>query len=252
MKRVMMAVAVLGLVVSMGFAASNEVSSVNIVGYNVDMLPGSNNFNLVAVQFNAFDPTLLGVFGTNQLDAGMFPQQADTVYLYSGGAYSSYGIKSLTMQFHNTSSWGGSPTNPPIGAGTAMWLQSKQGTGPQKTVTLAGEAVKQGSVTNQMETGYQLLGYPYSCERALNDMALKDVGTGGMFPQQGDRIYIWNGVGYDSYALKNSTPPAWHSTAAWGGAPTTAVVPLGRGFWYESRDDFTWVEDNPYEGAFGS
>jgi|SaaInl4_150m_RNA_FD_contig_71_355928_length_2029_multi_2_in_0_out_0_1 hypothetical protein len=252
MKRAVMAVAVLGLVVGMGFAASNEVSSVNIVGYNVDMVPGSNNFNLVAVQFTAFDPSLQGVFGTNQLEAGIFPQLADKVYLFVNGGYEAYAPKPPSGLFYSTGDWGGMPTNPPIGAGTAMWLQSKQGTGPQKTVTLAGEAVKQSIVTNMMDTGYQLLGYPYSCERALNDMALKDQGTGGIFPQLADRLYVWNGMGYDAYALKSGATPAWYSTADWGGTPTTDVVPLGRGFWYEARGDFTWVENNPYLGAFGN
>jgi len=265
MKRAVVAAAVLGLVVSMGFAASNEVSSVNIVGYNVDMVPGSNRFNLVAIQFDAFDPTLEGVFGTNQLTAGQFPAQADKVYMYDPQAtppYSSYSLKSTfggdILGFFDTDDWFGTSVNPSVPAGTAMWLQSAQGSGPQKTVTVAGEAVAADAATNGIVSGYQLMGYPFSCERDLNDTDLVGEGTAGGFPAQADQLFLWNGAGYDSYALKDPGAPGgddyfWQDQNAWFGATPPAIpIPLGRGFWYLAKGAFEWTEPNPYLAAFGN
>jgi len=248
-------VAVLGLFVGVGFAATGTVHSVNIVGYDVEMVPGSNNFNLVAVQFESFDPTLLGVFGTNQLDAGGFPQQADLVYmLNAGGTYSIYGLKAGTGQFYDTDKWfpPNGPTNPPLHSGSAVWLQSKTGTGPSKTVTLAGEAIPDTVVTNDITTGFQLMAYPFSCERALNDTQLDELGTAAAWPNTADFIYVWNGVGYNTYGLKTGTPNQWYDVNEWfTGAPTTDVIPLGCGFWYEAKTvGFTWVEPNPYLAAY--
>jgi hypothetical protein len=90
--------------------------------------------------------------------------------------------------------------------------------------------------------------YPFSLPMALNDTSLRDVGIAGFFPQQADRLYVWNGSGYESYTLKSSPPaptPAWYSTGAWGGSPTTDVIPLRR-LLVRSQGNFTWVEDNPY------
>lgn len=262
MKRIVMAIAVLGLIATMGFAASNEVSSVNIVGYNVDLVPGSNNFNLVAVQFDAFDPTLLGVFGTNQLTAGGFPAQADSVYLYDPSAvppYTTYALKTPfgagAIQFYDTSDWFGSASNPPIPAGTAMWLQSTPGTSPAKTVTLAGEAVADPIVTNGIVAGFQLMGYPFSSEIDLNDTDLGTQGTAGTFPAQADQIFVWNGAGYNSYALKDQGggATAWFDQGAWFAATPPAIpIPLGRGFWYLAKSGFAWAEGNPYLAAYSN
>jgi len=254
MKRMLVVVAVLGLFVGVGFAATGTVHSVNIVGNNVDLVPGSNNFNLVAIQFEGFDPTLLGVFGTNQLEAGGFPQQADLVYLYDQGSYSSYGLKAGTGQFYDTDDWfAGGPTNPPLHSGAAVWLQSKTGTGPAKTVTLAGEAIPDAVVTNPITVGFQLMGYAFSCERGINDTQLDELGTAGAFPQQADAFYVWNGIGYDAYGLKSDAPNPnqWYDVNEWfSGGPTADAIPLGRGFWYQGKAGFTWAEPNPYLAAY--
>jgi len=259
MKRVWMAVSVLGLVATMGLAASNEVTSVNIVGYNTAVKPVGGQFNLIGVQFDAFDPTLLGVLGTNQLAAGALPQLADRVYVYytslpGSGApgYKQYAMRTGANGFRDTLNWNGTNVNPEVPAGTAMWVQSKPGA-VSNMLTIAGEAVDVGTQAVDIVKGFQLLAYPFSCERDLNDMNLKNQGTKGALPQLADRVFVWNGSGYGQYALH--TTGQFRSTSAWGTPAGPITVPLGTGFWYDAKNAFAapgWTEANPYLSAFGN
>jgi hypothetical protein len=251
MKRVSMAICVVGLVATMGMAASNEVTSVNIVGYNTAIRPVGGTFNLIGVQFDAFDPTLLGVLGTNQLVAGVAPQFADRVYIYDPSlpGYKQYAMKTGTGSFYNTAAWSGSATNPPVPAGTAMWIQSKTGTA-SNMLTIAGEAVDVATQSVDIVQGFQLLAYPFSCEVDLNATSLKTVGTKGVAPQFADRVYVWTGTTYNQYALHTSGE--FRSTSTWSQPAGPITIPLGTGFWYDAKNGFAWQEANKYLSAFGN
>ncbi len=234
-----------------------------IVGHYAVEVPGTQSFNLASVQLDASDPTLLGVFGTDQLQPGVIQQFADKVYLRMNGDYRSYGLKSGTGKFYRTDLFHddvNGPTNPPLPSGTAMWLQSRGGTGPEKTVTIAGEAVSRAVITNEMAAGEQLMAFPFSCGTAINDMALVSQGTAaGLHPQQGDELWVWHQTGYraysqyNTYVLKdNGTHPRgfYRLDEFFGASPTMDTIPVGGAFWYVARNAFTWVEDNPYLAAY--
>jgi len=253
MKRVWMAVSVLGLVAAMGFAATNEVTSVNIVGYNTAVKPAGGQFNLIGIQFDAFDPTLLGVLGTNQLTAGLLPQLADRVYVYDASkpGYNTYAMRTGANGFRDTTNWHGTNVNPKIEAGTAMWILAKAGA-MTNLLTIAGEAVDVGTQSVDIVSGFQLLAYPFSCEIDLNDTDLPAQGTKGLLPQLSDRVYVWNGAGYTTYGLHNVGE--FRSTTAWStpATPGSALVPLGTAMWYEARKGFNWQESNKYLSAFNN
>jgi len=250
MKRVWMAVSVLGLVATMGLAASNEVTSVNIVGYNTAVKPAGGQFNLIGVQFDAFDPTLLGVLGTNQLAAGALPQLADRVYIYDPSVprYHTYALRTGVNGFRDVDNWNGTNVNPNVPAGTAMWILSKAGA-VSNMLTIAGEAVDVATQSVNVVKGFQLLAYPFSCEIDLNNTQLTTQGTKGALPQLGDRAYVWKATGgYTTYGLH--TTGQFRDTSAWGSPAGACPIALGTALWYEARNAFTWQENNKYLSAF--
>jgi len=136
MKRILSGIAILGCMAMMVHATTNEVTSVNVVGYNKTDIPPGGNFNLISVQFDAFDPTLMGVFGTNQLKAGFSPTQADRIYIFDpskgpAGGYEQYALRAIDKQYYNTVSWGVTPTNPPLVPGMGMWLHCPEARQPR-------------------------------------------------------------------------------------------------------------------------
>ena len=235
--------------------ASNEVTSVNIVGYNVEPLPGQTTLDLTAVAFGAFDPSLMGVFGTNQLGKTTWSYLADTIYVYNGSGYTSYAMKT-DSQFYSRGDWMEDPSNSPQPSGTAMWVQGTPSDTPH-SVTIAGEAVDVMTQSVDIVTGFQMLGYPFSCDAAIKGFDFEGDArrTGEQF-FSADNIYVSpTGKGYEAYALKNVNPgaaikSAWDSIAAWSNPVATDKIPLGGGFWYQARQEFRWEEQNPIEAAF--
>ncbi len=258
MKRIFTAIATLGCMAMMVHAASNEVTSVNVVGYNkADIPPAavSGGFNLIGIQFDAFDNTLMGIFSTNQLRAGFSPTQGDRIYIFdpgkgAAGGYDQYALRALDMNYYDTSKWGqpAGITNPVIKAGTGMWLQAPGTAGTTTEVVIAGEVVDVPTQSVAIVNGFQIMSYPYSTEIPLNDTDLMNDGaTVGFSPAQADRIYIWNGVDYDQYALSQAMG-GWSKTTEWP-VLTTDTIPMGAGFWYNAKSGFTWTEPIPYEDA---
>ena len=229
---------------------SDDAWSDNAVGWRRDTIPDDGDYILMGVQHEGFDATLLGMFGTNRLTAGAFPQQADQLDIYdtSTSGYDTYGLKSSDMEFHDTSDWFGDSVNPDLPEGTGLWAHAPTNVSAHDVV-LAGEVV--GAATQSMDIvgGYQLISYPFSCGVGINDLEFAYVGaTAGLFPQSADQISVWNGTGYDIYGLK-SPDSKWYDVNSWfTGSPTSNSIPQGAGFWYEARDTngFTWTEANPY------
>lgn len=242
---------VVGLVVAVGIA--QEVTSVNVVGYNKVTMPGNGAFTLVAVNFDAIDPAnanVKGIFGT-QLRAGASPTSADKLYIYSPTTlkYTTLARKLSDGEYHNTVGFSSNPaTNPAMTAGEAIWLKSYAGA-PALDITIMGEVVAVSTQEVPIQVGWQLLGYGFSSEIALNDLAFLQSGaTAGATPTAADNIYLYNGSAYDKYALKASDGK-WHSTVGFSSNPaTTNKIDIGKGFWYQARNAFTWKEPCKYLG----
>lgn len=231
-----------------------EVSSVNVVGYKKVTLP-AGGFMMVAMNFDAFDQTLYGVLGTNQLipGGGLGSGSADKVYIWNGtDGYDIYALKNTDWQYHHTSDWGGDPTNPAIEAGSAFWIKSADVS--PKDITFMGEVVIASTNTVVIPEGWSMLGYGFSSGIALQDTSFAQtniVKGGGLGSGSADKLYVWNGSnGYLIYAVKN-TDDKWYSTSDWGGDPVSNVIEMGQGFWFMRQGaagDLVWVETNKYLG----
>jgi hypothetical protein len=239
---------ILSLVVAglTAYAGSNEVYSVNSVGYGSVTIP-TNSFVMVSVQFDGFDPTLKGVLGA-QLRGNGIPAESDQVQLWDPGItnYNSY------MQFGGEY-YGPLPSftlasDTPLLSGMAMWIKSPA-TGPYKSdtneVTIAGEVVDVATQTVDIVSSFQQAGYPFSSVSKLGDLTLADDGTGTGTPATSDALWVWDP------AITNYNKYMPFGGSFYGPLPSFTLaddveLPITQGFWYEAISGFTWTETNKY------
>lgn len=254
MKRYIVFLAVT-MFLSAGFAnAATNVSSMNIVGNMIFQLPPTGQYLQVGIQFDAFDATLVGVLGTNQLRSGNLPAQADKVYIWDTAGtpgYKTYALKTSTKQYHYTTNWSGPPVNPPLVVGQAIWLQSALTSAMPAEITVLGEVVAAATQAVTIVTGFQMIAYPFSCDVNLQDMGFSyDGAQAGLLPGNADQIYAWQKNAYQGYGLKSSDH-LWHHLTNWSGAAADVNMILGQGFWYLSRKtgQWTWHPTNSFWGV---
>ena len=249
MKKLALCFAIVGLSAAAALAA-DDVTSVNVVGFSkVTLPPGSQTgIVMIAMQFDAFDPTLMGVFGTNQLRPATKVGNADQVWLWNvqRQEYDKYALKT-DLQYRAATNWSGPATNPPLVSGQGMFIKAGASTTQTNTLTLMGQVVAYGSIETDIKAGWQLISYPFTCDVGLGAMSFTNVGAGTAASKVGnaDNIRIWNGTSWDSYGLKSSDRQ-WHNTTNWSGPAVNPNVLLSQGFWYIAKSDFTWTETNKY------
>lgn len=258
MKRLIVLVLVAGCLVMTAAAATNEVTSVNIVGYSKVTIPGSEGRILAAAGFdnlaNGGTNTLLSIFGTNQLRAASNYGNADRVIVFDTAKtmYQAYAMWDGDRQFYpcnSASEWESSdPTNPVIPPGGGFWLVSPTSPVPNE-ITIMGQVITVATQEIGAVTGYQLLSYPFSC-----DIALQDINTNGMSAAANygaaTRIVVWEGSGYQTYALftdgiwyKANNATEWEDSVV-----ATNTIKLGQSVWLISTNAFVWSETNKYLG----
>jgi hypothetical protein len=198
----------------------------------------------VAVQVDPFDPadaTLEGILGTDQLrpDTG-FGSTPDKVYIWNGEGYDDYILQG------NPPAW--SPSNPPVTAPAAMWIQSASGQANPLEVTITGQAIENPSASTEIVPGLHFIGYQFSSKIDVNDTtfiedgAAKDTGFGA----KPDKLYLYDpaGGGYTILTVPGGAD-YWQEVGESGAY--TGTIDLGDAFWYSSETNtFNWTEDNPY------
>lgn len=240
-------------VASASFAQTNTVSSANIVGYvQRQLLPGK--YTLIGVNFtaNGGNPTLKDIIGTNQLKAAANYADADRVVVWNpqSSTYQAYAQYNGDKEFYpcNTAAqWEtGSATNPVVPLGSGFWIIS--GSATTNTVYLSGDVVTAPSATFTLNSGYQLVAWPFSADQAIATMTTTNLTKAANYADA-DRIVVWEGDHYQQYGLY--TDGNWYpcnTAAEWEAAlnETARVVSLGEGFWFISRSAKTVTEQNPY------
>ena len=220
--------------------------------------PGSAKLGVVGIPFATDSQTLNSLMDPAQF-AGqkLLPGAADQIMIWDAGSDSYVNLalyqSGTNKGWKSTSGFG--PTaayvNPVLPPGSAVWFRGSTNGGGK--LTIAGEVVMDGVVTNPMVAGLQLVANPFSDAVALNDLDIHKNATGQkLLPGAADQIMIWDAgtQGYQNLALYQSgTNKGWKSTSGFG--PTAAYVnpslAPGQGFWFRVVNSaFDWVETNAY------
>lgn len=254
MKRTVLAF--LGLVLAATVAyATNQVTSVNVVGYTKIEAPGQE-LVLKAMSFDAFDQTLVGVFGTNQLNKKTAKGgwgAADKIYIWDPSlpGYKIYG-QDVDNEFYDVINGGSAVTSEIMTAGTAFWMRSAASQGVTNQVTLMGEVVAAPTQIVDIVEGLQLISYGFSSDLTLQGSEFVNSGANLATVKGGagaaDKVYVWKpGVGFEIYAPDETG--TWYNLDEWKVTPADVNIELGNGFWFLRRTGtgtFPWTETNKY------
>ncbi len=239
----------------MAQAATNTVSSANIVGYVQRTLPPNNKYILVGVNFtaNGGNPTLKDIFGTNQLRAAANYIQADRVVLWDKQAaryqmYAMYTDKEF-YPCNTAAQWNtASATNPVVPLGSGFWIISAGGSTTTNTLYLSGDVVIEQSLPLSLSAGYQLVSWPFSADQSIATMTTTNLTKAANYILA-DRIVVWTGTAYQQYGLY--TDGNWYpcnTATEWNDAltETDRKISLGEGFWFIAKTAKTVTEQSPY------
>lgn len=199
------------------FAATSEVSSVNVVGYMKISVP-SNQFIMYGMPFDLVGVTnvkfsVREVMGTNDI------LNNTKVYFWNGTNYSieSYIAASRIWTPNSYSN---------VMRGDAFWVKSPKAT----NLTILGQ-VPVINTPQVMDLGFQLVTYPYPTDTAWTNTVL------GTNANNNDKIMVFNGTGYVTYSYIKALK-IW--------SPTNPVFRAGDGFWYKAAKATNFTENMPY------
>lgn len=234
------------------FGQAQTVTSVNAVGFIAISVPPASTVTMVCVNWDPFDPTFQGVFGTNQLTKhNTNPGNADRIYVWNNSTklYGTYIQKASNSQFVSVSALNVF-TNPPLDCGDAFWIRQPSSSNLVKTIYLMGEVVDVATQQTVVVSNLNMFGYPFSADVAVNSTGFKDsVGSArhNSNPGNADRLYIWNweSGSYQTFGLRTD---GWHNVVGYStNALATNIVSMGKGFWYRAISNaWTWAETNTY------
>lgn len=251
----LMSLALTGLLAAtVAHAASNEVYSVNVVGFQ-KMQIQPNTFYLTACNFEAGSSnTLLDIFGTDMLTQNDNYGLCDRVLVYDNATqtYQAWAqwtdgvfYKANTMTEWNLSIAG----NPVLPIGSGFFLVC--GASSSNTVTYVGDVVMDQSNSVVLKPGFQVVSYPFSSDIALQDTALVDCGAiANDNYGAADRIMVYQNGSYQTYApwtdgvwYKANSMDEWNQSIA-----ATNVIKAGEGIFYYrvGSSNLTWTETNKY------
>jgi len=237
-------------------AHAQSVGSANIIGYTKKNVPPSGYYVLVGSSFNPSNglPTLLSIFGTNQLTQHFLSAGCDKVYIwdFENQQYVSVAQKSTDHNFYYLTNWTGSAcSDREVSLGSALWVQSAGSSSETNTVSMSGNVPLNDSLTNQVSgSGSRPLSFicnPFPIAQSVHNLINTNDGATAHFLAAGaDRIYVWDTANqqYVTLGLKNDNQ--WHYATNWAGSAADITVDVGEGFWYEALNTFVWVETKDF------
>lgn len=211
MKKLVMTAAVLTCAASI--VSAQTVTSANVVGYNKAVTVAG--LQILGTQFVNTNSTPEGLFGES-LPVG------SRVYAFNGVGYD---IAEFQSGFGGVTFWDATFD---IGQSVGYWVEVPSGT---QTNIISGEVELADSVTNSISIGLQILSYPYPVDVTVETL--------GFVPSVGDRVYSFNGVGYDIAEFQSG----FGGVTFWD---SNFTLPVGSGWWYESVANATWVATRPF------
>jgi hypothetical protein len=256
MKRFIVTAVIASLISGAAFAQetpTNVVSSANIVGYVQTTTPASNKLDIVSLaQFSTGSNSvnIQSIFANmSSLRSGRVITNVDRLITWNGSVYTTYGLYQSNavgpFWMANGAAWTTpalpkNPANVQLSRGTAAWFQSA----PVSTLTnfvASGNVFLDGTYSVKLNGTLMLLSYPYSADININQLVVTNAYAGRSITNV-DRIITWNGTVYTTYGLyqSNSVGPFWMANgAAWTTPalpknPSSAMINLGKGFWYQT------------------
>lgn len=249
MKQICLTILAMCLVAVIVIAATNEVTSVNVVGYVKTSIPTSGNYTMISIPFDPIGGvtnTLQGVFGTNRLTQHpSIGSLADRLYKFTGAGYDVFYQRTNGLFYVVGAS---TPTNIDVLAGDTFWIQQPAASNQVKQIVLMGDVVDVATQLTDMVSSYQMLAYPFSSDVNINQTGFRSSSgsaSHATIASLADRIYVFTGAGYDVYALNTN---GWRASDGFAtNALATKVFSMGDGFWYQARSNaWTWAETNKY------
>jgi hypothetical protein len=211
MKKLSMAFAVALVLTGVSYAASNTVA--NVLGYTKISIP-SNQYVLVALDFNNESNTINGLFGN--LPSGSM------VYMWDTAAQ----IYKVTSK--SRAGWGTSGTNR-IEKGAGAFITLPQNV--QTNVLLSGSVPTAGTTTVYKVNGYSLVSYPYPVVMAFTNTALAKTAASG------DQISVWQTNSWKTYTK---------TRAGWGADAGGLQLKPGQAFFFKAIGSGSANEIRPY------
>jgi hypothetical protein len=206
-------------------AAMAQVYSLNAVGYiNVTCPVG---FSILANQLNTGNNVITNLIHVDPAGS----MDGDTIYKLINGKYSSLSADSFNPPYY----WDGAdPTTTTLNPGEGAFFYNAQST--PLTLTFVG-TVLQGSLTNQMPTGFNLISslLPQS-GNIFTDLGATLDTTGA---SDGVTVYIMTAGKYSSASIDSFNPPSYLD------GNQTPSVTVGEGFFYYRANPSTalWVRN---------
>ncbi len=258
----------LTILTAVSFAAhAQTVGSANVMGYTKLTTPTAGSFDLLALtQFSdgttnntlSIQDVISNLSDLNSDGLGSGATGADKLYVYNGSGYDQYALFQPVAgaPYWASISEGGwtsgleflgvNASSATIDRGTACWLETGIG-GSATNALSSGNVYLDATLDITVGSGFSLLAYPYSSSVNLTNMTITGaVGDGlGSGAANADKLYAYNGSGYDQYALFQPAAgdPYWASISEGGWTsgleflgvnPANVTVELGAGFWFET------------------
>jgi hypothetical protein len=196
--------------------AQSNVYSVNVVGYVNKVLAGNAKYTAVANPLNTTNNTLAGLFG----GAGVGLPTGSQVLKWSPGA------GDFTIYTKAPFGWTGGGATATLNPGEACLILMPSGSGDY-TNTFVGE-VLQGSLTNGLLAGYQLVGNKVPDSGPVSGM--------NFVPNTGSQLLKWDVVLQDwSIFTKIAFGSGW--------TPSVPSIGVAEGFMVNANAPYSWVRN---------
>jgi hypothetical protein len=255
MKKIITLAAAITIVASMAYAASNEVYSVNVVGFQKKELPPGGAYILTACNFETGSSnTLLSIFGTNTLVQDNNYAACDRVMIYDPATQTYQAWAQWTdgvfYKANDPTEWNaGIAGNPEVPVGEGFFITSSGSATTTNTITYVGDVVMAETQSTTIVEGYQIISYPFSSDIPLQDTKFFADGAAADNNYAAcDRVHIYENGAYQAYAVwtdgqwyKANDPTEWNA-----GILATNDLKVGEGFFYEAQGAITWTETNKY------
>jgi hypothetical protein len=258
MKRLGLTLLTLSMVSGLVLAQSNEVTSVNVVGYTKKSLPPGGRI-IVGMPFdnlsNGGTNTLLSLFGTNQLTKAVNYVNADRISIFDPAQtrYQTYAmyIDGVFYKCNNGSEWNSNivANATIIPNGSAFWIVRAGGAATTNDITIMGQVVSVVTQQVGIVSGYQLVSYPFSSGTFITNLNTTAMTKANNYVNA-DRIVTWETDHYQTYGLY--TDGKWYkcnSGTEWNNSIlATRALDIAEGIWFIGKANFTWSETNKYLG----